>query len=387
MWHVDEGTLHAYLDGALEEYPNAEARRVREHLDGCPVCRERLKAERRIRDDAAAILGLASPHVEAPTFEELRAYVRANPRGRGPASTRLYRLGWAASLVLALGAGWMLRGGDAVPALAPAAVQDPLAPPPERSVPEVTPAAGAPARAGAGADEPAAPADPGSLRTARDPSDRQMVAEATEPSDATVAPMPEAQPVQPGAEPREAIADLPVAPAPPSVTVVVPEVVPAASRQDSLVPSARVVEREDVVEETRPERRAPPVEVVTSAQVSAPTAGLVLGRTGGDGDARDEITTDEDSYSLVVPGLRVLDVRFRGTGTRPEGQVALQLLESGDTLRVIHLPAELSPDSVEAGPAGDNELVMQRSAGWIIMRAPLSEAELMELMTRLLSGG
>ena len=46
MSHVDEGALHAYLDGALDEYPAAEGRRVREHLDLCPECAERLEVER-----------------------------------------------------------------------------------------------------------------------------------------------------------------------------------------------------------------------------------------------------------------------------------------------------------------------------------------------------
>ena len=76
MSHVDEGALHAYLDGALDEYPAAEARRVREHLEDCAECAERLEVERRVRGDASAMLGLAAPRVEAPSFEELRAYVR-----------------------------------------------------------------------------------------------------------------------------------------------------------------------------------------------------------------------------------------------------------------------------------------------------------------------
>jgi hypothetical protein len=104
-------------------------------------------------------------------------------------------------------------------------------------------------------------------------------------------------------------------------------------------------------------------------------------------ETRDAATSEDDSYSLVVPGLAVLDVRFRGSGTRPEGQVALQRLESGDTLEVIHLPPDLDPVSLEERSPGTNELVVRRSAGWIVMRAPLPDARLMELMTRLLSAG
>ncbi|MBM4185483.1 MAG: hypothetical protein FJ207_14905, partial [Gemmatimonadetes bacterium] len=116
MSHVDEGALHAYLDGALDEYPAAEARRIREHVETCAMCMERLAEERKVREDANAILGLAAPQVEVPTFEELRAYVvRTTKAERSTMSVRLYRMSWAASVVLALGTGWMLRGGEAVP--------------------------------------------------------------------------------------------------------------------------------------------------------------------------------------------------------------------------------------------------------------------------------
>ena len=115
MSHVDEGALHAYLDGALDEYPPGEARRVREHVETCAVCAAKLAEERKIRDEAHAILGLAAPEVVAPTLEELRAYVRASRPARTTVSMQIYRMGWAASVVLALGTGWMLRGGEAVP--------------------------------------------------------------------------------------------------------------------------------------------------------------------------------------------------------------------------------------------------------------------------------
>ena len=66
MSHVDEGALHAYLDGALDEYPVAEARRIREHLDVCATCAERLEVERGLRSDAHAMLGMAAPVVDLP---------------------------------------------------------------------------------------------------------------------------------------------------------------------------------------------------------------------------------------------------------------------------------------------------------------------------------
>ncbi|MGB0543355.1 MAG: anti-sigma factor family protein, partial [Longimicrobiales bacterium] len=111
MSHVDEGALHAYLDGALDEYPATEARRIRDHLDACSACAERLEAERGLRSDAHAMLGLAAPAVDMPSFEELRAYVERTRPATSRTTVRVTRLSWAASVMLALGVGWILRGG------------------------------------------------------------------------------------------------------------------------------------------------------------------------------------------------------------------------------------------------------------------------------------
>jgi hypothetical protein len=80
----------------------------------------------------------------------------------------------------------------------------------------------------------------------------------------------------------------------------------------------------------------------------------------------------------------VLELRYRGTGVRREGEVMLQRLESGDTLFVIHLPPEINPSRLEPRAPDQNELVVQRQSGSIVMRAPVSEGALMDLMARLL---
>jgi len=362
MSHVDEGMLHAYLDGALEEYPTSEARRVRDHLDSCAACRERLAVERGIRDEAASILGLAAPHVEIPTLEELRAFARADTARRSPIGGRLSGLGWAASLVLALGAGWMLRGGRAgVPVEPPA--------------PEVR------QEAAAGSREEAA-------------VDPVVIAEATQPvpegaPSVTRPPTPEVVAIAIDAPAADVTRDSsfldaldPVDPGPPALPE--PEAIVAAALDRQSAEPVAVTNPEDARGDTSSARRAAPGEVVTSASVSAPAAGLVLGRNAS--DTRDAARSEDDGYSLVVLGLPVLDIRFRGSGTQPEGQVAVQQLESGDTLRVIHLPLDLDPTVLEERAPETNELVVRRSSGWIIMRARLSDAQLMELMTRLLSG-
>src|SRR5437879_7810887 len=50
MSHVDEGTLHAYLDGEL---PSAERATLEAHLEGCatcrPLCRGQLAVEIRVQ--------------------------------------------------------------------------------------------------------------------------------------------------------------------------------------------------------------------------------------------------------------------------------------------------------------------------------------------------
>jgi len=101
MSHVDEGTLHAYLDGEL---PSSERRDLEAHLTQCAACKERLAEERALFERASALLGSARP-VErpAPPFERLRPTPKRSPwHIRTPVA-------WAASIMLALGLGYYLR--------------------------------------------------------------------------------------------------------------------------------------------------------------------------------------------------------------------------------------------------------------------------------------
>jgi hypothetical protein len=100
MSHVDEGTLHAYLDGELAP---VERERVDTHLKGCPACQARLAEERAIIERASRLLGMAAPPERAmPPLDQLR---------RPPVTWRLRRpLAWAATVVLAVGLGWFARG-------------------------------------------------------------------------------------------------------------------------------------------------------------------------------------------------------------------------------------------------------------------------------------
>ncbi len=116
MSHVDEGTLHAYIDGEL---PPAEAQGVAEHLAHCPVCRSRVDEERALIARADQVLALARPpERDLPAF-------RAGARQRAVRWWQPVRvpLGWAATVVLALGIGiYVGRAGTGrviAPALAP----------------------------------------------------------------------------------------------------------------------------------------------------------------------------------------------------------------------------------------------------------------------------
>src|SRR5207249_2573904 len=112
MSHVDEGTLHAYLDGEL---PSAERAALEAHLADCATCRANLTEERALRERATAVLGSARPAERpAPPLEQLRREPQGSP-------WRVRRsFAWAASIALALGLGYYMRSpgpGDArVPA-------------------------------------------------------------------------------------------------------------------------------------------------------------------------------------------------------------------------------------------------------------------------------
>jgi anti-sigma factor RsiW len=123
MRHVTDGELHTYLDGALDLLPEGRGDEVRQHLEACPVCSERLQDEERVREQAQSLLGSSAPEeVALPPFEELRARAEAAGSAQGQDSEAgegavRYRgplrgtpLAWAATVVLALGVGWM--GGE-----------------------------------------------------------------------------------------------------------------------------------------------------------------------------------------------------------------------------------------------------------------------------------
>jgi hypothetical protein len=111
MSHIDEGRLHEYLD-AVET--GQEGQDVERHLAECAECSALLEEVQLIRDRASALLRDAAPvHVSMPPFEEIQARAEARAR-KAPrrvfAMNRLTAFGWAATIVLAVGVGWLARG-------------------------------------------------------------------------------------------------------------------------------------------------------------------------------------------------------------------------------------------------------------------------------------
>jgi hypothetical protein len=127
MSHIAEGLLHAHVDGALAPddpvWVRAEA-----HLEQCDDCRGRLAEARQLRGAVGRILaGADAPAAERPAFGDLVEQARsrreehrgAPARGRPSWWRSPAKLAWAASLVLAVGAGWMGRALLVSPDLSP----------------------------------------------------------------------------------------------------------------------------------------------------------------------------------------------------------------------------------------------------------------------------
>ena len=404
MSHVDEGALHAYLDGALEEYPTGEARRIRAHLERCERCARALADARKSRDEADLLLAIPQVDVSAPPLEELRTLARsdAEPVKAPPRGLRLYRFGWAASVVLALGVGWMLRGGV-----------------PEASRPSVTEAlspSGAPAvgeeRGGSLAEVPAgASAERAQVDVAMDEAPVASVAEAPparqEGRMAEAVPAETTLPEPPGmdatvvemaeidvSEAEEALADMA------DLDLIEERSVPAesltapAGAPDVGVGALAAEEEVMVADATG---AGEPDEAAGGSVPAAPERSALAARSAGVSSAlqvegftarereSQRVSADDvaEPGSLVVPGLEVVSIVWREEGVVPAGVRVLQRLPDGGSLELIHLPAGFDPGAVEPAASGTGELVVPRDQGWLILRGPLSEEEFRSLLERM----
>lgn len=379
MSHVDEGALHAYLDGALDEYPAAEADRIRSHLDACAECAGRLEEERRVRGDAHAILALASPEVELPGFEELKAYVERTRPVRSPASARLWRLGWAASVVLALGTGWLVRGQTAQRGL----MTSPR--PATEEFAESDRTAGAAKASSAGGAVAEVPAE---VAGRTDFADRQVarsepglveneVASVVVPA-AAPAPVPtlmaEAEVSPPS--PAEAVSDRAAGlDATASAEVVALAVTPVAQAGVGASAPADVTPSR---EESSRARAESPVAVTSAMERSGAPARRL---------ADDDEVIDPSVPSLVVPGLEVVSVTNLGLGTTASGVHVVQRLATGALVDIWHLEPEVDRDVLPAHPAEVEEVAELTENGWIVIRGATTQDELARLLAFLRPAG
>jgi len=104
MSHLEEGLLHALLDG---EIPSAELPPIQAHLAACAECRARLEEQRQFRAEADGLVEM----VEAPALGSGEGTdVPARRPTRMRTGRRWREFAWAASLVAATGLGYAARG-------------------------------------------------------------------------------------------------------------------------------------------------------------------------------------------------------------------------------------------------------------------------------------
>jgi len=397
MSHISKGDIHAYLDGALGAYPEEAARHVREHLGACRACAEVLEEERRLREEASAILAASAlGPVALDSLEELRARATAldgqeraegakGPeradrmvRARPSLAGRMYSIRWAATVVISLGAGWMVRE---VTGPTSDATRENVR---ESVVREV------------GVRSPDAQERETSLELMeRDGAGRFAEAETppASPSSEVVGGVPPVSDRAAGGFDDDAVLDQ-------------VEALPVRQREESAV--ARGVEPADAsvaaqveetpVEETPVQARAFLDELRSSTSaVDRRDRAVLLGNEAPRAFAGGTVSTTP----FLVPGLPVRDVRLApgadGQGGRAGGAVVVtQELPDGRVVELRFVPLA-SRDVVVGGAfqARDDSFSRTQRAGWgtvvrdvpggvAVLSGPLTEPELDELLDRML---
>ncbi len=126
MQHLDDGTLQGLLDGPRSGLSDAERAAAEEHLASCELCARRLSELDALSERTETLLSEpASADVTVPPYENVVARADRDDstdrqrRGRPEERVRglAYRMrkrwraaAWAASVVLAVGIGWLANG-------------------------------------------------------------------------------------------------------------------------------------------------------------------------------------------------------------------------------------------------------------------------------------
>lgn len=334
MSHVDEGRLHALLDGALDDEAPSEAAAVRAHLDSCTACAARLEEARALREASDAILAGALPEPgPLPDLETLRAEAR-HRQGTGSRRRRLVRLAWAASVVISLGAGWVAR--------------------------EVTgPGGTAPAEATREAMEEDAAAGADAIRPAVGrPAGETSAAESVATANQGGATAPAARAVE--EEERSRVPERPV----------------RAVRDTTFRADPAPEPSADPASGAPGDAGAPPAaELARPAQASARRAGAA--DLAQPSTYLDEAAAAPAGVPMGVPDLPVVSVSRVPDVARGSGVRILHALPGGDILEVIHLLDGADPSSLPVLEAGRTELVLPGPSGdWLVLRADRTEEEL-----------
>ncbi len=126
MSHINDGLLHAYIDGGCDA---AGTETVEEHVAECDDCARRLDSFRAAAAEASALLSELEPGpLHAPAFEELEARSAERVAGSEDGAAagggkvvslpfwRRPALAWAATMVIAFAVGWQSRNEIGLPA-------------------------------------------------------------------------------------------------------------------------------------------------------------------------------------------------------------------------------------------------------------------------------
>jgi hypothetical protein len=375
MSHVDEGRLHEYLDD-VERQDGTTGRwdEVEAHLAECAECRARLDEARRVRARASDILSASGPlDAAAPPFEEILARKRARSRQR-----RLFRMnslsavGWAATVVFAVGIGWIARGQLA-----------------NRSLDQVAATNKTTSVVAAAPDSvPAAPRSNESLDVAAtEPSSSQINAVGA------VAGGRSQNPPEPPVEAEEAapqaLPELRAQQEPEGAPQGAVASAGAPARQDAAAPPAMA----EQARRARAEQAAP---VPALAQPAAPArdysgVGLALESWQPTTDAEARHVLGREPF--VVPGLPVLAMAVGPVGT-VSGILVRQQLPSGDTLSLVQwrdLESDGAAEKAQLGDYADRiaadtaeaRVALTREDGYVLLvRGPIPSDSLRVLLGR-----
>ena len=368
MSHVDQGALHAYLDGALDELPSGGGQAIREHVSTCPECAARLEKEQWIREKAIAILSGPLPQVELPPLEELRLRAEATSPAKASGGRRIHRVGWAASVILAIGAGWALNGGQSVPL----STMDPIGSPSAPSALVLPTGA---------RDVNASTSDVLVQALDRVDRDADLVTEPARPvlfqevAALDLVALEDRLGSAPALPPPEASGSVDLRSSAATVT-----------RLSSTLSAPRGVAVQAAGTDTRDERaERRGLAVVTSAIRPAAGAPFSIGDASvRPHEERHSWRRGGDEGPLVVLGFEVIVIEAIEEGPAAGGTRALQWLTPVDTLELLHLPEGVEP--ADLAPLEEDsvaELVAPRDGLWLVMRARRSVKELEVLLERL----